>query len=110
MIENDKKSFYESLGNKQKLLGQTGVSIVSVRPASISEWDMIWHECEYSTYFHSREWAEIWSKYTKRKMFLTPFLVSFSDGKKALLPFSCLKKRRINTNFNGHNKTVYLLP
>ena len=25
-------------------------------------------------------------------MFPTPFLISFSDGKKALLPFSCLKK------------------
>ncbi len=46
----------------------------------------------YSTYFHSSEWAEIWSKYTKRKMGLAPFLVLFSDGKKALLPFSCLTK------------------
>jgi hypothetical protein len=80
------------LGAQPKLSGKTSVSIASVRPASLSEWDLIWRECNYSTYFHSREWAEIWSKYTKRKMFLTPFFVSFSDGKKALLPFSCLKR------------------
>ena len=69
---------------------KTSVSIARVRPASFYEWDMIWRECDYSTYFHSREWAEIWSCYTKGKMSLTPFLVMFSDGKRALLPFSCL--------------------
>ena len=79
-------------GNEQKHLEQTSISIVSVHQASSSEWDLIWRECEYSTYFHSREWAEIWSKYTKRKMKSSPFLVLFSDGKKALLPFSCIKK------------------
>ena len=79
-------------GAEPKPSGQNSISIASVRPASLSEWDMIWRECDYSTYFHSREWAEIWSKYTKRKMFLSPFLVFFSDGKKALLPFSCLKR------------------
>ncbi len=79
-------------GTEPKPSGQNSISIESVHPASLSEWDMIWRECDYSTYFQSREWAEIWSKYTKRKMFLTPFLVLFSDGKKALLPFSCLKR------------------
>jgi hypothetical protein len=69
---------------------KTNVSISSIGPASLSEWDIIWRECEYSTYFHSREWADIWSSYTKRKISLTPFLVKFSDGKKALLPFSCI--------------------
>jgi hypothetical protein len=74
---------------------KTNVSILSVRPASPSEWDTIWRECEYSTYFHSREWADIWSSYTKRKMSLTPFLIQFSDGKRALLPFSGLTKEGI---------------
>jgi len=86
------RNLLPEFGTEPKPSGQTSVSIANVRPASLSEWDMIWHECDYSTYFHSREWAEIWSKYTKRKMFLTPFLVLFSDGKKALLPFSCLKR------------------
>jgi hypothetical protein len=73
----------------------TDVSISSVGPASPSEWDIIWRECEYSTYFHSREWAEIWSRYSKSKMSLTPFLIMFSDGKRALLPFSCLTKEGV---------------
>ena len=81
-----------AFGTEPKPLGQNSISIANVRPASLSEWDMIWHECDYSTFFHSREWAEIWSKYTKGKMFLSPFLVLFSDGKKALLPFSCLRR------------------
>lgn len=78
-----------------KPLQKTSISITNVRPASLSEWDMIWRECDYSTYFHSREWAEIWSCYTKRKMSLTPFLVMFSDGKRALLPFSCLTEEGV---------------
>jgi hypothetical protein len=84
--------------------GQLGTSIVKVRPASSSEWDLIWSECEYSTYFHSREWAEIWSKYTRRKMFPTPFLILFSDGKKAFLPFSCLKKDGLAPVFMGTSR------
>jgi hypothetical protein len=80
---------------------QTHISIASVRPASSLEWDMIWHECEYATYFHSREWAEIWSNYTRGKMFLTPFIVVFTDGKRALLPFSCLKKEGLAPILTG---------
>lgn len=80
-------------GTKQSR--KTAISITHVRPASLSEWDKIWNECDYSTYFHSREWADIWSCYTKRKVSLTPFLVKFSDGKKALLPFSCITEEGI---------------
>ena len=83
------------------------VSILSVVPASPSEWDIIWRECEYSTYFHSREWAEIWSRYTKRKISLTPFLVMFTDGKRALLPFSCLTKEGIMPILIG-SRRLYL--
>jgi CelD/BcsL family acetyltransferase involved in cellulose biosynthesis len=93
-----------------KRLWQLGISIVKVRPATSSEWDEIWNECEYSTYFHSREWAEIWSKYTKRKMFLTPFLILFSDGKKALLPFSCLKKGGLAPIIMGTSRLYFSSP
>ena len=37
-------------------------------------------------------------------MFPTPFLVSFSDGKKALLPFSCLKKEGLTPILMGITK------
>lgn len=64
------------------------ISIENIRSATPVEWDYIWQECSYSTYFHSREWAEIWNAYTNQKMRPQPKLVSFSDGKEALLPFS----------------------
>jgi len=90
--------------------GKTGISIAKVRPASISEWDITWDKCDYSTYFHSREWAEIWSCYTKRKMSLTPFLVKFSDGKSALLPFSCLIKEGIVPILTGTRRLYMSSP
>ena len=65
------------------------IRISSIGNVNDSEWDSIWQGCEYSTYFHSREWAEIWNKYTNGKIRPTPFLFRFSDGKTALLPFSC---------------------
>lgn len=52
------------------------------------EWDIIWKECHFSTYFHSREWAEIWNGYTNGKIYPEPKLIHFSDGKKALMPLS----------------------
>lgn len=86
---------------------KTNISITNIRKAKSSEWDTIWSECTYSTYFHSREWAEIWSDYAKGKTFPTPFLVTFSDGKKVLLPFSCLLESGVIPALLG-TKKLYL--
>lgn len=67
------------------------ISIMNIRPATADEWDAIWQQCDYATYFQSREWADIWKIYTKGKMRPEPKLVLFSDGKKALLPLSSQK-------------------
>ncbi|MHB8840627.1 MAG: lipid II:glycine glycyltransferase FemX [Candidatus Aquicultor sp.] len=67
------------------------ISIKHIAPALPDEWDSIWKGCLYSTYFHSREWAEIWNAYTKGKMRPRPKVVEFSDGKRALLP--CLTQK-----------------
>ena len=64
------------------------VFLSAMRSATSSEWDGIWKECDYSTYFHSREWANIWSVYTQDRMHPDPELVTFSDGRRALLPLS----------------------
>ncbi len=64
------------------------VSITDIRPAARDEWDSTWQGCSYSTYFHSREWAEIWQIYTKGRMRPAPLLVTFSDGARAVLPLS----------------------
>lgn len=68
------------------------ISVTNIRSANSDEWDRIWRECDYSTYFHSREWAEIWNVYTKGKMSPEPIMVEFSDSKRALLPLSTFKK------------------
>ena len=65
------------------------IQIEQIRPALPEEWDAIWDDCSYATYFHSREWAEIWSCYTQGDLRPNPLLVLFSDGKEALLPLSC---------------------
>ena len=71
---------------------QTMLSIKSVRSADKSEWDEIWQKCDYSTYYHSREWAEVLSVFTKNQLIPQPKIVVFSDGKKALIPLLLEKK------------------
>ena len=102
-----KRNFFMVSGTEPKPRGQLTISIANVRSASDSEWDKIWHECDYSTYFHSREWADIWSCYTKRKISPTPFLIKFSDGKRALLPFSCLTEEGLKPFLIG-TRRLYL--
>jgi hypothetical protein len=62
--------------------------IENVRNALSTEWDVIWRSAGSATYYHSREWAEIWQEYTANRIGPDPKLVIFSDGAKALLPFS----------------------
>ncbi len=64
------------------------ISIDKIKTASDSEWDQLWENCDYATYFHSREWAIIWNKYTRGRISPRPDLIFFSDGKRALLPLS----------------------
>jgi hypothetical protein len=67
------------------------LKITDIRSAGPAEWDAIWEGCPYSTYFHSREWAEIWNIYTKGVICPDSKVIEFSDGKKALLPLSLNK-------------------
>ncbi|MCF6236222.1 MAG: GNAT family N-acetyltransferase [Gammaproteobacteria bacterium] len=62
--------------------------IVEERLPSAEEWGRVWEECDYATYYHSREWAEVWQKYTQGKLRPEAKLITFSDGKSALLTFS----------------------
>jgi CelD/BcsL family acetyltransferase involved in cellulose biosynthesis len=68
------------------------IKVVNVRSAIDSEWDAIWRECRYATFFHSREWAEIWSKYTKGRTRPDGRLLVFDDGREAMLPLSIERK------------------
>ena len=55
---------------------------------STEEWDDAWDRCPYSTFFHSREWAEIWAEYRNGKTVPDPLGIVLSDGTRVLLPFS----------------------
>lgn len=67
------------------------LNITKVRSATNQEWDEIWSNCEYSTYFHSREWSEVWRDYSKGDLQPDAKLITFSDGQKSLLPLSSQK-------------------
>jgi len=64
------------------------LSIEKTWVPSASEWDDAWRECPYSTYFHCREWAEIWADYSHGKISPDPLGVMLSDGTQIILPFS----------------------
>ena len=89
------------------------LSISKVRSALPEEWDMIWKECEYSTYYQSREWAEIWHTYSpgKSRLIIMPKIIFFSDGKQALLPLSAYVKykglvKKYLSSCDGYFKSV----
>lgn len=62
--------------------------VTEERLATPEEWDRVWVKCDYATYFQSREWADVWQKYTQGDMRPDAKMITFSDGKRALLPFS----------------------
>jgi len=69
------------------------LKITKLSDATNKEWDYAWDGCNYATFFHSREWFDIWSKYTNGNISPCPKIVLFSDGAKAVL---CLSSRKIN--------------
>lgn len=64
------------------------IRLLEVGPATSTEWDLTWQHCAYATFFHSRDWAELWETYTNGRIQPRPFLAHFSDGRKALIPLS----------------------
>ncbi|MEN8154147.1 MAG: GNAT family N-acetyltransferase [Acidobacteriota bacterium] len=62
--------------------------IIKVINPTIKEWDEIWNECKYATFFHSREWAELWYQYSNKKLIPDPKILLFNDNVKILLPFT----------------------
>lgn len=67
------------------------VSIADIHQASNLEWDTCWQDCDYATYFQSREWMETWRKLDGGGARLEPRAVEFSDGKRAIIPI-CTKR------------------
>ncbi len=64
------------------------LKLVGERKATAEEWNTIAAGCDYATYFHSQEWAEIWHSYTEGSMRPEARLLTFNDGTEVLLPLS----------------------
>jgi hypothetical protein len=56
------------------------------------EWDRTWAGCAGATWFESRAWAQVWHEASEGAIAPAPKVAAFSDGRRALLPFS---QRRI---------------
>lgn len=67
------------------------LSLAKVAAASDEEWDRTWLKCDSATYFHSREWSEVWGAYQRAKTRPHPLKAIFSDGKQVVLPLSSRK-------------------
>jgi CelD/BcsL family acetyltransferase involved in cellulose biosynthesis len=87
-----------------RVSGPMQLKITEISPASAEIWNAIWRDCDYATYFHSREWADLWSTYTQGQIEPAPKLVRLSDGTRVLLPLSRRRSR------NGLVKTHLASP
>lgn len=67
------------------------LTLAKVAAASAEEWDRTWRACGCATWFHSRDWSEIWSAYQLGKTRPHPLSVNFSDGRRVLLPLTSRK-------------------
>jgi hypothetical protein len=54
--------------------------------ATNPEWDALADAAPYATFFHTREWAELWQQYTGGSLRAVGHLARFDDGVVALLP------------------------
>jgi hypothetical protein len=64
------------------------LSITEVSPVTAQEWDAIYRECDYATYFHSRRWAECWRGLRTKPQVPATRIVRFSDGARAVVPMT----------------------
>lgn len=67
------------------------LAIHSVTGASDEEWDAVFEACDYATFFHSRNWSELWRGYSDGKIVPAAQRIEFSDGALAILPVSLQK-------------------
>jgi Acetyltransferase (GNAT) domain len=60
--------------------------ILGGKPATRAEWDAVVDASPCATFFHTREWAEIWQHYSDGALVPAARMVKFDDGVVALLP------------------------
>jgi hypothetical protein len=66
----------------------TSPQIVETRQASTDEWEAACRTCEWATFFHTPQWAKVWSKATRNVVRPAARAVKFDDGVQAIIPLS----------------------
>jgi hypothetical protein len=78
--------------------------VAQVTPAGAEDWDQTWAGCDFATYFHSREWAEIWRRFKPDTVVPVPKLLRLSDGTTVLVP--CLIQARVGGLLPTHTTSI----
>ena len=60
--------------------------LLGTRTASAAQWDALADASPHATFFHTREWAELWQGYSGGTLSPVARLAKFDDGVVALLP------------------------
>jgi hypothetical protein len=76
------------------------IKIIDDCLASETEWQEVCDQCPYATYFHTPEWARVFSAYMQGRMRPWPRKIVFEDGKIAIIPLSRI------SYFNGIAQAV----
>jgi hypothetical protein len=58
------------------------LTIEHVSEASSEQWKSVWLACEYATFFHSLEWAEVWESYSRGSIRPAAKLIAFPTVEK----------------------------
>lgn len=64
------------------------ISIAEVRTCDHAYWESVWRTCDYASYFHSPQWAEIWHRFKGPQVVAAAQRLTFADGKQAVVPFA----------------------
>src|SRR5687767_7256243 len=64
------------------------ISIAEVSDCDHAYWESTWRACDYASYFHSPQWAEIWHRFKGPQVVAAAKRVTFEDGKQAVVPFA----------------------
>lgn len=58
--------------------------VVEARTATPQEWDDAWESCGHATFFHSRQWAEVWSDYSGGTLKPAAQTIVMDDGSRVV--------------------------
>jgi len=81
------------MDSKLDVMERSGLALTA-RAATAQEWDAIFEACDHATFFQSRDWAEVWRRYTRGQFEPVAWSLRFSDGSRAVLPASRTRLRR----------------